>query len=257
LSISDRINRYKNNQVEFPDILYSKFWKRASISSRKEALITLEKTMAQKQGRRNCAIEFFDMKDKHLGYYDRKFKTIILNKKLVKALDMNMLAIDTVIHEGRHSYQDQVIDGLVKPKESDEPTKWLYNRFLYFEEAVYLYYFQPVERDARRYAFEQTKKLYSSLAEKYGKDEQYENYLADIERSMSFMKEYARSALGENYLDVIDKKLKDYFDREIGHWPIQFDLRIRLIQKYGPKTQEPIQGLKNDDQKRNQAAIDR
>ena len=64
--------------------------------------------------------------------------------------------VTTCLHEGRHAYQHQVVNGIVQHDDPNEAATWSENlkdgNYISFEENPRGYYEQPVEVDAREFA---------------------------------------------------------------------------------------------------------
>lgn len=233
MSILNRLIRAdSSSRRKYPDILHSKNWRISSINERKIALEQLEHDMARKQGREPVKIVYKSLPMYNYGQYDHSNRTMVLNNSLIRDPSENVHAIETVIHEGRHAYQFTVTDGDLEPSKFDEAEKWLQNRFYYFPEDTYhRYYYQPIERDAHQYSFEQTKRIYADLIKRYGSDRHYDEFIKTFELYDQHMNYLARSDLGENYLEVIDGLLKDIYETNslLGKTDLDRDSKNKLI----------------------------
>lgn len=134
-------------------------WQTLSPTERHQALLNAEYRIAEIEHREFCPIELKELPEGHFGYYSPVDKTITLNSRYVNDSDFSSYkeTLDTLIHEGRHAYQDyNMTEREVHPR-GGEVTNWKWNEYeigyrnaeLYgFEE----YAMQPVETDARAFA---------------------------------------------------------------------------------------------------------
>ena len=109
--------------------------------------------------------------------------------------DYNIQALNTVIHENEHAFQDQVIDGTITINDAQKTAEYQANGFnasavlqdgkyqlgsqyLTGETAngYYCYYFQATERDAYLAAEEKTNAILSDLIAKHGTEPSFEAY---------------------------------------------------------------------------------
>lgn len=122
-------------------------------------------------------------------------------EKIVHELkDANMQALNTVIHENVHCWQDQIVDGTIKCEDDNLKTQYQANDFTtsaVFNEGryhlgcqylsgqsstgFYTYYFQSTERDAFRFAEIKTDEILNTLEEKYGTENSFTEYARDVE----------------------------------------------------------------------------
>lgn len=138
-----------------------------------EVLQTIENHVAYESGRLSCPVlgKFLYTGNDGvvLGTYDPKNQVIYINSSQFDAeskygKDSESLII-ACLHEGRHSYQHQVIDGLAVCDDNNAVEEWRVNlangNYISFRENPRAYYNQPVEVDARTFSEER----YQSLVE--------------------------------------------------------------------------------------------
>lgn len=134
-------------------------WKCLDVSERADALQTLENTIATISHRPACNLNVAKLEEGVCGYYDLNSKQIYFN---VDYLQQDSFAaykenLDTIIHEGRHAYQDyNISERMVHPREG-EIENWMYNEYgLGYLDArdfgFELYRSQPMEADAFAFA---------------------------------------------------------------------------------------------------------
>lgn len=147
-------------------------WEKLDIKERCEMLNILEEKIAEITHRPACPI---NLEDKgpitisdgeaygRLGAYNPNIKYITINTELVKSNDPVALheVLDTVIHEGRHAYQDYNVNECeVHPRHSEvvswaetmEGGKWGYCGDSSTRLGQRLYEQQSIEIDARNFA---------------------------------------------------------------------------------------------------------
>lgn len=109
--------------------------------------------------------------------------------------DYNIQALNTVLHENAHCFQDQVIDGTISISDRQLVAEYQANNFTtsavlqngdyhpgsqYLTgetvSGYYLYYFQSTERDAFLSAEEKTDNILQGVASKYGTEASFEAY---------------------------------------------------------------------------------
>lgn len=134
-------------------------WENLSPLERHQALLDVEYKIAEIEHREFCPVELKELPEGYFGYYSPVEKTITLNSRYVNDNDFSSYkeTLDTLIHEGRHAYQDyNMTEREVHPR-GGEVTNWKWNEYeigyrssdlFGFEE----YAMQPVESDARAFA---------------------------------------------------------------------------------------------------------
>ena len=128
-------------------------WRDLNETERLQSLQNIENTMAGIQGRPNLDVLHHEMPRGSFGYFDGE--ALHIN---TEALNTDDVAenVDTVIHEGRHAYQQHAVDHPGFHDDPDEVAAWANNEGenylsaeMYGQEA---YLEQPVEADAWSYA---------------------------------------------------------------------------------------------------------
>ncbi|RAL22603.1 hypothetical protein [Thermoflavimicrobium daqui] len=213
------MRRFLNRLIrskKYPAIFHSSNWKRSSYNERLEALTKLEEEFARKQGRESCPVKEDDTLDFYeCGYYDPNEKAIYINSKHLEDHQdysyLNYLAVETIIHEGRHAYQDHCIEaGLHDDKE--ELQKWIENDIDYYEDPPFLYRFQILERDANDYANIETDRIFESLEKEFGENVGYSDYVWEWrEEERETLTEAAMIEYGENFIQKIDERVREKY----------------------------------------------
>ncbi len=154
-------------------------WQKLSLEERKELLNTIEREIARIEHRPPLPIGVEKMKASTLGYQSSYYNKIALNSLYVGSnkLEDYQDVIDTIIHEGRHAYQHYNVDKKLIHDSASVVNTWrenFYNpKYKYYsgEKCVIpikgrmqdvgyrLYYYQPVEIDARNFAADVMLKL--------------------------------------------------------------------------------------------------
>ena len=134
-------------------------WQTLSPSERFQALQQAEVKIAEIEHRDFCEIKLKDMPAGKYGYYSPVEKTITLNSLYLNNSDFHSYkeTLDTLIHEGRHAYQDyNMTEREVHPR-GGEVSNWKWNEYEIGYQSAALFGFeayemQPVESDARAFA---------------------------------------------------------------------------------------------------------
>ena len=146
-------------------------WQKLSLSERVNLLNNLEKKIAEIEHRLSCPIKVEDIGtikkvdgelQGHMGYHQTTLfggEKIVINSELVKSNDYTFYkeVLDTVIHEGRHSYQTYNLEQRETHTSKGDLTNWHINMERYGYQNAQLwgfkaYWMQPIEADARKFA---------------------------------------------------------------------------------------------------------
>lgn len=157
-------------------------WQKLSLSEREELLNRVEHTIAAIEHRPALRVELQQMQPRHLGYQSASENKIVLNSLYVGSNDagMHREVLDTIVHEGRHAYQHYNVDVKLIHESGSEVETWRENfydpEYQYYHSGTQkilipyndgsihdvdyrLYYYQPVEIDARNFASEVLSRL--------------------------------------------------------------------------------------------------
>lgn len=160
----EQVERASDAMLDIEGTRYEE-WNRMTPSQRLEAMQKVENTIAQISHRPPCEVVCKDMKEDHFGYYDSNTKTITLNSYYLKNdITSYRETLDTIVHEGRHAYQDYNLTVRQVHCSPGDLTNWRINenKYGYQSSQIYgfkLYWMQPVEADARKFAEDVFKKL--------------------------------------------------------------------------------------------------
>lgn len=139
-------------------------WAALDSASRLEVLQTVEDRMAAIQGRPAVEIKPTELTPGTYGYYDGQ--TITINAADLNGNQMQVSEfVDTIVHEGRHAYQDYAIANPGIVSDPAVVAAWAENmqsgNYLTAEEyGQEAYLNQPVEADAWSYASQVTSALF-------------------------------------------------------------------------------------------------
>lgn len=188
-------------------------WAVASIDERRDALQGLETFFAGVQGRTPRTVRVDNLDEGVMGEYrPRKSTDIFISRELLESNTGNFMAMDTIIHEGRHAYQDDCIMWQCSPHSSDilSVGGWRENMpgrgGAYFDSG-FPYRYQPVEADAYSY----TSLQMDALKEKFGDDPNYIAYYVDREVEDDYLNTKAHNTLGENFMEIIAQDVSEGF----------------------------------------------
>ncbi|MBG0787348.1 MAG: hypothetical protein H0S79_19835 [Anaerolineaceae bacterium] len=128
-------------------------WEGLESDERLSALQSVEDSMSEIQNRPSVAIEAVEMGPGQFGGYDGN--SIKINQEHLdggQPVDEN---VDTIIHEGRHAYQEFVVNNPETITDQSVAQSWSDNFENYLDLQTYgaeLYNSQPIEQDAWSYA---------------------------------------------------------------------------------------------------------
>jgi len=159
---------------QLKDVKYLKpeNWTKLTKDERLEVMQETENIIAQISHREPCPVRCIPMTGGNLGYYDPRSDTINLREDILLNNDIGSYKInlDTLIHEGRHAYQDYNLSIREIHTNHTAIEEWRANdrhyesgecSILDFRKVgLKLYFYQPVEYDARIFAGSITEKLY-------------------------------------------------------------------------------------------------
>lgn len=196
--LADRLESFKKNGTEKLEVLYDsevteqiadylsgledlkyENWTKLSLEQRKQLLNQIERQIAAIEHRPPLPIEVEKMKASTFGYQSNYYHKIALNSLYVGSNSQKDYreVIDTIIHEGRHAYQHYNVDKKLIHESASVVATWRENfydpKYQYYNSGsciipvkgrlqdvgFRLYYYQPVEIDARNFAADVMLKL--------------------------------------------------------------------------------------------------
>lgn len=233
-----------NRQHDYMDDFQTKNWSRLSEKERLNRLQSLENDMAKEQGRVARKVE--PRPTNYCGWYDREQpdKLFINQDYLDRRLPCDQYdAMNTVIHEGRHAYQHDCVEGKIhtSPEKPETLSMWSKNN----TNEIYLdtddfsrYRFQPIEADANDYA---DKKM-ESFQNRFHKDPNYKSYMDSINTAKQDDINKAAERLKtkpdeEKIREKISKEIDDEYAWNHRHIPTQEeqDQAYAKLCEYGEK----------------------
>ena len=172
--VTERIAEYLSG---LEDLKYEN-WTKLSLEQRKQLLNQIERQIAAIEHRPPLPIEVEKMKASTFGYQSNYYHKIALNSLYVGSNSQKDYreVIDTIIHEGRHAYQHYNVDKKLIHESASVVATWRENfsdpKYQYYSGSCIipvkgrlqdvgfrLYYYQPVEIDARNFAADVMLKL--------------------------------------------------------------------------------------------------
>lgn len=140
---------------EVDEIRYEN-WVKLPYEDRQIVLQNLEYRIAEIEHREPCQLNFSVMEERMYGEFSPTTKDITINGRYVISSDFQDYkeVVDTLIHEGRHAYQDYNIAIREVHSDSNITNEWAYNFDNYISPSwdFQAYFEQPVEKDAREFA---------------------------------------------------------------------------------------------------------
>jgi hypothetical protein len=133
-------------------------WSKLNLQNKAAVIQSVENEVARREGRPPCNVSLFSEPPSNgmitAGQYNPKNGGIELNAYHLQGNQSECL--NTVLHEGRHAYQDKAIKGEIYHHNKAELKAWQDNmkpgHYIQPEQNRRAYYRQPVEADAREYA---------------------------------------------------------------------------------------------------------
>ncbi len=153
-------------------IFTAKYWSKLTEESRQAAFQEVENRRAKADGRTPIKIMKGDkesFKDPGaLGAYDPVGHVIYLNYRYFEGkspMHTSAGALTTILHEGRHAYQDHLASQGVVSKSPDILKEWLTSMTDYIppEIDMLVYCIQSIEDDARRFARKEMQNIINNL----------------------------------------------------------------------------------------------
>lgn len=147
--------------------------------------------------------------------------------------DANFLALETALHEHRHSFQTQMIEGKLDPRlcepkllaalEANQLQPTVVNgqtasQYMQGLTSYSLYYLNPCELDANKIAEAKTAAILEQLRARFGEDSSMQAYLQRVERSgvTAKLAEYSRAYACEGVELEVAQILKNcHFKTEV------------------------------------------
>lgn len=160
-------------QIKCIEDLKPENWMKLTKEERLEVMQETENCVAQISHREPCPVRCIPMTGRNLGFYNPRSGTITLREDLLLSnnIDSYKINLDTLIHEGRHAYQDYNLTVREVNSNHAAVEEWRANNRHYEsgESSIFdfkkvgfkLYWNQPVEYDARIFAGSLAEKLYT------------------------------------------------------------------------------------------------
>lgn len=189
-------------------------WETMSPTERRHLLQDVENHVAKEQNRQPRAIIASKMGSiSDCGGYDQVTPYVLsinedhLNDESAKK-GYNYVCLDTILHEGRHGFQDDAIQG----KLTNDPEKtqiWKENSAAYkcMQQDPAYYRFQPLEADAHEAGYSDTDQIHTAI----GNDPSYEKYMEMRKNSDKFCEDQALKMYGLDYESEISHAVHDNY----------------------------------------------
>ena len=235
-------------------------WNQLSVQEKLDPLQAVENEVASREGRTPCKVQGqyiqSDGRGITLGYYSRTDRTITINTEQLESSSKYgndyKVHLDTVLHEGRHSYQHQAVIGEVKHDNKEELGAWTDNmqpgHYITYEKNPRGYFSQPIERDARGYAqnamvgVEKDKELLREKTQQAG------NQTKVLRRNPDEL----RKAGEKNIEDILDMRRDDLRDKGMKDGPEMEQIIQRERQELRAQFEHDAFGNNNTDYQANQ-----
>ena len=148
-------------------LLNNSEWNKLSLQNRAAVMQSIENEVARREGRPPCNVSLFSEAPRNglisAGKYNRANGSIEINAYHLNGNTDGCL--NTIMHEGRHAYQHKAAKGEIPHYNQAELKAWRDNmkpgHYIEPEKNRRAYYNQPLEADAREYAFITSKQIQS------------------------------------------------------------------------------------------------
>lgn len=193
-------------------------WQNMNYDQRVDFYQRLENTMSASQNRPARIVTPMNIPKKDIaGYYSAYDPSkIAINKRLIMQDDRRYDNCDTIIHEGRHAFQDDCIIGRANIGNIDDVNKigdWRRNFDQYQEpngmNSDVKYRFQPVEKDAYDYANKEFDKMTANV-----KDRDLYDYKHTRDIENNYYKQKAEQLYGKNYEEKIKNEINSSYEQK-------------------------------------------
>jgi len=141
-------------------------WEKLTIDEKGEVLQSIEVEVSEIAHRPPCKVNVQQLQEGCYGYYNPNNKEIVVNELylLTNSPETYRECLDTILHEGRHAYQDFNMTCRQVHTSSGDISNWYKNEYEYgYQDAETFgfkaYAMQPVECDARKFAEEILEKI--------------------------------------------------------------------------------------------------
>lgn len=203
-------------------------WSAMSPAQRLQALQRLENHFAQSFGRPALEIREIPPQQSQaglMGFYKHNERRMYIHPRFLQNPNLALTnysasdAVLTVLHEGRHGFQFHASANGSSRVPRSQLTEWAMNHCRYFgyssgssESAMALYYFQPVEMDARRFARENVEEFARRIAVLTGRcDNVFRRTLDTDRRNEAYVLSLGRRALSPELLNRADAEARAAF----------------------------------------------
>jgi len=136
-------------------------WDDVGSDARLGALREAEDALAVAYGRQVAAVDTYPAAPDDYGYYDAEDNSIGIGSYSLEHDDAREV-VDTLLHEGRHAYQQWAVDHPWTHGDPAEVEAWRENiaHYTTYEDDPVRYMEQPIEADARRFSQAMLRHLY-------------------------------------------------------------------------------------------------
>ena len=184
-------------------------WIKYNTQKRLKIYQAVEKKFAKKQKREPLEVVVHPNDNwQCLGMFSvsKNQSRILINNDLLVDISLRFHGLETIIHEGRHAYQYEIINKKL-PWYAFRAKRWRKNWEGYIPSAEnsVVYNAQEVEQDAQKYALTQMLKL----KRKYKNDNDWEQTIAVNKYRLEHSQDQARKEYGIFYKHKINRIIKN------------------------------------------------
>lgn len=198
--------------------IYNKFkiknWMRYSEAKRQRIIERVEKKQAKKL--RRPVLPVVVNTSSSCPYYgmfenNRDKQVLHINLKLLTNPSLRFHALETILHEGRHAYQYNIIKNKKIHFFDFKKKRWKqnYSGYITSSEDELFYSMQPIERDAQKYAIKRMEKLRF----KFRNERDYFSTMEIMKNRYSETEKQLKEKHGIFYNHKLNRKIKKKSDK--------------------------------------------
>lgn len=199
----------------FQDLLYPPYWQQLNLDQRVGLLQDLENDQARQTGRDRCTVVAEKMPELgNCGFLHSATRTIKINADHIQNDALEFSAVHTLLHEGRHAYQQNAIKTHGLHHDPEQVRVWTENHAVYVqnsEKSFFIYRNQPVEKDADDYANGELKRIFDRLERTHGTIDLCRRHAGMMEAEAKFVAEKSREKYGADFEAKITKAIRQAY----------------------------------------------
>jgi hypothetical protein len=217
--------------------LHPDVWEKISFAQRLATLQALEIDHAKQGSREPWEVKPVQYSSPHFcGKNEPKDRKLEINDVHIKAPALVCVTVQTVLHEGRHVYQRAAMKNNSLHNDKEQVRLWTANAKFYIDsdKIFAAYKFQPLERDAEKYAGNELIKIYSALEKQHGPIEPFRKAIKYRDIEFRKISEEAKTLFGADYIAKIDRAIMNEYQKQRAAQQEKTDPAKDVKRKIGP-----------------------